>query len=174
MELYKKNSQEAFDMLYKRYVNRIVSYLRKRSLSDKEVSDLVQEVFLKLHRSREQYSQMLPLAPWIFSITRSVFLDSVKKKKVEVATPLEVFESVASNEAIAEELMINKTNQNEKLTDLLSGLTETQRQVIGMRIFDEATFDEISSRLSTSPENVRQIFSRTIRKLKSNFKRKES
>lgn len=165
MELYQKGQHHVFDQIYSRYAGRILAYMKKKTGSDKNAQDLTQEVFLKLHRSRDQYNKMLPLAPWIFSISSSVFLDSVKKKSLEDATEPEKFDSFQSVEVISEE------NQNSAMLD---ALPDQQKQVVGLRVFDEATFEEIATRLSTSPENARQIFSRGIRKLKSSLSGKES
>ena len=38
------------------------------------------ETFLKLHRSKNLYNKSLPFSPWLFSISRSVFLDFLKRK----------------------------------------------------------------------------------------------
>lgn len=163
MMLYKNGSTRAFDVIYLRYSSRVMSYLRKRCRSERSVEDLIQEVFLKLHRSRDQYNQMLPLAPWVFSITRSVFLDSVKKKNLE--------DSLSPEELDGFQAPVVEIDNGS--TDLLASLPPQQRQAVNLRVFDEATFEEIASRLSTSPDNARQLFSRGIRKLKESLKGKE-
>lgn len=165
MELYQKGEAHIFDQIYSRYAGRILAYMTKKTGSDKNAQDLTQEVLLKLHRSRDQYNKMLPLAPWIFSISSSVFLDFAKKKSLEDATAPEKFDSYQALEVISQE------NQN---STILNTLPEQQKQAVALRVFDEATFEEIATRLSTSPENARQIFSRGIRKLKSSFSGKES
>lgn len=165
MELYKKGEHHVFDQIYHRYAGRILSYLRKKTGSDRNAHDLTQEVFLKLHRSREQYNKMLPLAPWVFSISSSVFLDFAKKKSLEDTTAPEKFDEFQAHEVISEE------NQN---SEVLNTLPELQKQTVALRVFDEATFEEIATRLSTTPENARQMFSRGIRKLKSSWNGKES
>lgn len=163
MMLYQSGSIRAFDLIYQRYSSRVLAYLRKRCKSDRSADDLLQEVFLKLHRSRDQYNQMLPLAPWIFSISRSVFLDAVKKKNLEHSTEPEKFDHFPAALPVSADTNL----------ELLETLPSQQKEVVSLRVFDDATFEEIASRLSTSPENARQIFSRGIRKLKSTLMGKE-
>lgn len=165
MELYKKGEHHVFDQIYHRYAGRILSYLRKKTGSDRNAQDLTQEVFLKLHRSREQYNKMLPLAPWVFSISSSVFLDFTKKKSLEDITEPEKFDEFQAAEVVSLE---------SQKSSILNALPDQQKQVVALRVFDEATFEEIATRLETSPENARQIFSRGIRKLKSSINGKES
>lgn len=158
MDSYVKDDSMAFEILYQRYASQVVGYLTQKTRSPKSAQDLAQEVFLKLHRSRHQYNKMLPFAPWLFSISRSVFLDSVKKRSLEDVTEDQVFDKIAAPNLFNESAPVD-----------LSVLSETQKTVVSLRVYDEATFDEIARRLSTTPENARQIFSRGMKTLKSAF-----
>lgn len=169
MELYQKGDAAAFELIYQRFASRILGFLRQKTGSDRKAQDLTQEVFLKLHRSRDQYNQMLPLAPWIFSISRSVFLDSVKKKTREDLTAPEEFDQIEDPKA-----EMDSGSLSEESSKALNTLPESQKQAVSLRVLDEATFEEIAERLSTSPENARQLFSRGMKKLKSSLSGKES
>lgn len=155
MARYVKDNQMAFEILYHRHAGPVLGYLSKKSQSAKLAQDLAQEVFLKLHRSRHLYNSMLPFSPWLFSITRSVFLDFAKKKSLENPTSQEEFDKMS----VPTQAEIEPID--------LSILPATQKQVVALRVYDEATFDEIAEKLSTTPENARQIFSRAIKSLKS-------
>lgn len=156
MGFYQNGEVLAFNELYSRYAVRVMMFLRKKCRSEKLAQDLTQEVFLKLHRSRAQYDQNLPFAPWIFSVTRSVFLDAAKKKNLEVATLPEDFDKFPAP---------NKPIDNS--AEFLQELPPSQKEAVGLRIFDEATFEDIALKLSTSPENARQLFSRGLKQLKA-------
>jgi RNA polymerase sigma-70 factor (ECF subfamily) len=168
MELYQKGDGDAFELIYQRFASRILGFLKKKTGSGRQAQDLTQEVFLKLHRSREQYNKMLPLAPWIFSISRSVFLDFAKKKSIEDSTAPEEFDHLQ-----APRFDPGAHDLSEKSTEALASLPEPQRQVVNLRVLDEATFDEIAEKLSTSPDNARQLLSRGLKKLKTSFAGKE-
>lgn len=160
MVLYQGGNILAFDVLYARYSSRIFGFLRKKLSGDKVAQDLTQEVFLKLHRSRHQYNYTLPFSPWIFSITRSIFLDYLKKDNKEDAVDSESIESLMAQNQESVEVI------TESKEELLSGLPSRQKQVLSMRVYDEATFEEIAERLSTSPDNARQLFSRSLKTLR--------
>ena len=155
MSIYVKDDPMAFEILYHRHSPRVISFLTKKTKSEKFSQDLAQEVFLKLHRSRHLYNSILPFAPWLFSITRSVFLDAVKKRSLEDLTEAKDFDKIAAPLA------------PESLNLDLSVLPEIQQKVVSLRVYDEQTFEEIAKNLFTTPENARQIFSRGIKKLKS-------
>ena len=109
------------------------------------------------------------LSPWLFSITRSVLLDSLKKKNLEDPTDLSEFDQMT----VAAEGPENDSKTYVDLPQVLGNLPSSQQQVIQMRVYDEKTFEEIASRLSTSPENARQIFSRGLKKMRALLGRKE-
>ncbi len=159
MKSYQNGSEAAFDMLFHRYAGKVLGFLKKRTIGQKAQEDLLQEVFLKLHRSKHLYNPTLPFPPWLFSITRSVLLDSFKKKNLEVSTDIKEFDQV--------EAQPENANSEIDLTDTLLTLPPTQQKVIQMRVYDEKTFEEIASKLSTSPENARQLFSRAVKKVRS-------
>lgn len=160
MEAYKMGDSLAFEILFTRHSGKICGYLTKKLFSERETQDLTQEVFFKLHRSRHLYDAHLPFLPWLFSITRSIHLDHVKKKNLEDASPSELIEAVAP---------VSDTYVNEPATDksFLNVLPVSQREAVSLRVYDDATFDEIATRLSTSPENARQLVSRGLKKLRT-------
>lgn len=165
MVLYQNGNITAFDILYARYSARIYGFLRKKLIGNKETQDLTQDVFLKLHRSRHQYNSTLPFSPWVFSITRSVLLDYLKKdEKVDVVGSELLEDMLSRNQSITAPNLVSKE-------DLLKGLPKQQKQVVSMRVYDESTFEEIAQRLSTSPDNARQLFSRSIKTLRGLWKR---
>lgn len=169
MELYQNGSDLAFNEIYGRYAGRIYSFFYKKAASVSTSQDLTQETFLKLHRSKNLYNKSLPFAPWLFSISRSVFLDFLKKQTKEDSTSPEDILKMADQGAGS----LNIPNATSVDMNLLNVLPATHEKVVSMRIFDEATFDEIANRLDTTPDNARQIFSRAIRKLRNSFSGKE-
>jgi RNA polymerase sigma factor (sigma-70 family) len=56
---------------------------------------------------------------------------------------------------------------------LFEHLSAQQRQVVELKVFDELSYKEIAQRLVESESNIRQLFSRAIRKLKSIAKKEE-
>lgn len=160
MESYKMGETIAFEVLFERHSGRVQGYLQKKLFSPKEAQDLLQEVFFKLHRSRHLYNGTLPFSPWLFSITRSIWLDHLKKRNLEDATEqgkLEALQPVAH---------IARVSDASAGQEILDRLPASQEEAVRLRVFDEATFEEIATRLSTSPDNARQLVSRGLRKLR--------
>ena len=164
MELYKMGSSTAFEVIFYRYSGSVLGYLRRRIQKDKEAQDILQDIFLKLHRSRGQYDRTLPFSPWLFSIARSVWLDFLKKKNIEYVEDSEVIESRMNQRELSES-KFNVELQGVDL-DVLNKLPELQKAAVSLRVVDDATFSEIAFKLSTSPENARKLVSRGLKNLR--------
>lgn len=74
MEAYQEGEIRAFEALYRRLAPQILSYLRWKALDASLAEDLLQEVFLQVHRSRRTYQPPRPVKPWVFAIARYVYL----------------------------------------------------------------------------------------------------
>jgi RNA polymerase sigma-70 factor (ECF subfamily) len=165
MESYQLGSEAAFDILFQRHSSRVFAYLSKRLAKKKEAEDLLQEVFFKLHRSKHLYNATLPFSPWLFSITRSVLLDFAKKRNLEDPVDAQEFDQIPAEARLSE--------PNFGMKEALEVLPQAQREAISLRVYNEETFEEIAARLSTSPENVRQLVSRGLKKLRHVLGRKD-
>lgn len=157
MQAYQHGDEMAFEELYERYSKRVYGYLNKR-LSNRELANEVfQRVFLKLHKSREQYRAEFKFAPWLFTICRSVVIDSARKKAIYQDSKFEEFdEQKAKSEEVAER--VEAPN--------LEGLSAEQQAVIEMRYYQEMDFDEMAKQLNVSNQTVRKRVSRALNNLR--------
>lgn len=158
MTMYQNGSEEAFKCLYQRHSSKIYGFLKARVRPHEKVSEIYQEVFVKIHKSKHLYNKSLPLLPWIFTVTRNVMLDELKKEKKHMN------QNDSDLHLIQSEAVI--TEISSPAFTKIQLLPEAQRIAVQMRYVDDKTFDEIAENLKTSSSNVRQIVSRGIKRLK--------
>lgn len=172
MDLYRRGdsmAKTAFQLIFERYGGRVLMFLSRRVPNSRAAEDLTQEVFFKLHRSKHLYNSTLPFSPWLFSIARSVMLDHLKRRDLEDPVgDASNFDNVPTNTESQP-----ATGLNSEPSLALGRLPEAQSEAIRLRVYENETFDEIALKLSTSPDNARQLFSRGIKKLRSLLKNKE-
>jgi RNA polymerase sigma-70 factor (ECF subfamily) len=120
------------------------------------VDDAFQTVFLKLHQFRRRYRPALPFAPWLFTISRNVVWDVLRSqaRSIEDASPVDI-----------EQASVMQATPGTGLPGL-TALTPERRQALELRFGQDLSFQEIAKRLETSPANVRQLVSRSLRQLK--------
>jgi RNA polymerase sigma-70 factor, ECF subfamily len=79
MVQYQAGRIEGFEQLYAALAQPLGQYLGSLTRDAVRASDLLQETFLQIHRSRHTYSPTLPLKPWAFAIARHVYLMEARR-----------------------------------------------------------------------------------------------
>ncbi|MFN8369056.1 MAG: sigma-70 family RNA polymerase sigma factor [Bacteriovoracaceae bacterium] len=154
MKCYQTGDEGAFMEIYNRYSPKIYGYLQSKVYNKSHIPDIYQAVFLKFHKSKMQYNDKYPLEAWIFTITRSLFIDYCRKEK-----------SLEQNQILTNEE--NETDYKESnVNDILVNLDKKNSDILKMRYLDEKSFEEIAEILTTTPSNVRKIVSRAIQTLR--------
>ena len=158
MVMYQKGSESSFQVLYSRHSSKIYGFLKSRIRHSEKVGDIFQEVFVKIHRSKHLYNGSLPVLPWIFTVTKNVMIDEIRKDK-----------KFKSNDGVDPDripALLDEKIFEGAATALIKHLPNPQQTAIELRYVDDKTFEEIAACLNTSPANVRQIVSRGIKRLK--------
>lgn len=151
MKLYQQGEYLAFEQLYARYRQRIFSFVQVRIYDKNLVEEVFQNIFLKFHQTKALYSDKYLVGQWIFTISKSVIIDSLRKEKN--------LKNIDYN-------FLNNQDENTEVEINLSGLIEREKNAIELKFFNEKSYDEIAEILKTNPTNVRKIISRAISKLK--------
>lgn len=166
MGMYQEGDYLAFEALYYRHSGRVFKYLTQRNAP--EARDLLQQVFLKMHRSRHQYSTQYPFLPWLFAVTRNALLDSHKL----AANKISQQSSDLRDGILPEAPALTPAVLNEELALALKTLPLDQRRAIELRYLSEWSFEQIAADIKTSPANARQLVSRAVKKLRRSFSRR--
>ena len=159
MFLYQKGNSEAFQVLYARHAGKVFGFLKKKTQKEELAREFFQEVFIKIHKSKHLYNKSFPVLPWIFTITKNVLIDGLRKEKINVFRDEVDLDQIESPEPLKPKEIGSLVTQIEKLPP-------AQVSAIKMRYLEEKTFDEIANVLDTSAMNVRQLISRGIKRMK--------
>lgn len=160
MIAYQLGDEDAFLSLYRRHSARVFGFLKKKIRDEALVKDIFQGTFMKLHNSRSKYNPSFPFVPWLFTICRSEMLDALRKKSRIKEDFVETLPEV-----------IEEPKDTEISPDL-AGLSENQREALELRFREDFSFEEIASRLETSPANARQLVSRAVKFLRGSYDKK--
>jgi RNA polymerase sigma-70 factor (ECF subfamily) len=72
MIAYQAGDLAAFKQLYAMLADEARRYFVRTHRDRALIHDLVQDLFLEIHRSRRSYTPPLPVRPWVFGIARNV------------------------------------------------------------------------------------------------------
>lgn len=166
-DLYCKGDLAAFDCYYEKMSPKIWGFVKKRIQSTAHAEDIYQEVWLKIHRSREQYDPKYPVNPWVFTIVRSVLYDGLR---VVQRNKEHLVEEEVMDQKIAQASMENDKKSSAPDWDHgLGNLTAEQKNMIELRYLKDWSFGEIAKSLGLSEDNTRQKISRIVKKLRGRF-----
>lgn len=138
-------------------------------------SDLVQDVFAVAHRSVDQFrgKSIQELRRWL----RTILLRRLSKverwnragrrdvdREVSIEGSREPRQIVDENTPASR--AAERRERHQALRHAMNGLPQNYLQVIRWRVLERLTFEEIGSRLGTSSEAARKLWSRALAQLK--------
>jgi RNA polymerase sigma-70 factor (ECF subfamily) len=164
--------REALAMLFRRYAHSIRN-IGRRILRDKaEAEDLVQEVFLYIHRKSGLFDSTKGSASsWIIQIAYTqAFLRRRELKShgfyVSGITDKPVECRQSSDKGAEYDQSVEGLFGRNGWREILGALTQEQRETLRLHFFEGFTFDEIAEKLGQSYANVRNHHYRGLEKLR--------
>jgi RNA polymerase sigma-70 factor (ECF subfamily) len=141
-----------FARVYDEYFGFVWRNVLNRGIPHASADDVVQEVFIVVHRKLPEFEGRSSLKTWLAGIARRVVSDHVRKRgNAPVGDPLEV--DVASALADPAEALDNKVAA--RLVDgLLALMSEDQREVFMLHELEEMTGREIAETTGTNENTV--------------------
>ena len=70
----------AYDKLLAELLPRLRQYIRRRVFDVNAQEDVVQNVFLSLHRARHTYRAERPFSPWLYAVARNAVIDYTRSR----------------------------------------------------------------------------------------------
>jgi RNA polymerase sigma-70 factor (ECF subfamily) len=151
MEYFQNGIELAFNELVFRYQDRLHNFLYRYTHNHQDCEDLVQETFLRVHKSKHSYERIAKFSTWMYTIALNLAKSLYKKKKRMYKVSIHKDESDPDDR----EIMIEDTNilQDDALHEklcmdqlekALMELQEDFREVIILRDLQQLTYEEIS------------------------------
>jgi RNA polymerase sigma-70 factor (ECF subfamily) len=161
MGLYAHGSQSAFEELFRRYEGRAYRYFLRRVRCEARARDLYQDLFLRLHRFRQTYDPCRPFEPWFFHIAHGVLVDDWRRRHRHAEVVLE--DAALASSELDPEQRVAVTRESEHQLERLSA--EEARILVDAKVLG-LEYSEIAAALSKSVAAVKQIASRSLRRLR--------
>ena len=140
----------AFNLLVRQYQQKIYWHVRKMVIDHDDADDLVQETFIKVWNSLEQFRGDSQLYTWIYRIATNECLNFLSKKRRRFFLPIgdvegELMEKLESNsDFVTSGGELSGEQVQMKLQKALLKLPDKQRLVFNMKYFDDMKYDEIA------------------------------
>lgn len=117
--------QDSFSDLVNRYKKLIYSVVYNMIIDKQEVSDISQEVFIRIYKSLDRYNPEYKFSTWSVKIATNYCLDVLRKRRVDYV-PIEEMGDVSSNMETPETKYVNK-ERSLRIREAIEELPEKYR-----------------------------------------------
>lgn len=124
------------------------------------VEDTLSDVVIEIVHSWERYDPALPFPNWARGVARRVALTNLRKRgRAEIGLPEQTLEAFgAALDGLGDQTALEA--RKERLRHCLEKLTQSSRDLVQLRYFDELAPDAIATRVGRSVGAVYTAFSR--------------
>ncbi len=166
MTKVKQGNYDALGLLFKRYQKPIFGFFYRMNGNTVESEDLVQMVFERILRYREQFRSEGEFRTWLFHIARNVQHDFFKKqKKQPISKNWEEWSESLETEKMADS-DLEKVQNLALLDQALKYLNPEQREILVLSRFEELKYSQIAEILKITEANVKIKVFRALQDLK--------
>lgn len=157
---------EAFNILLKKYQQRVYWHIRRMVIDHDDADDLTQNTFIKIWHSLGRFREDAQLYTWMYRIATNECITFLNKKKLRTMISLEDAGAALEN-TLHDNLSVDSNHIEYKLQQALATLPPKQRLVFNMKYFDDITYEEMSKILGTSVGALKASYHHAVKKIEA-------
>lgn len=161
----KTGDEQVFQAAFFQYQKKLYAYFIKKSASEQDSMDLVQQVFLKLWQYRSSLNEEYELGQHIFQIARTVFIDYLRKQSKMKYSLQEDMTAVSQAVTIPSD----EFDIRQKLRRALEDMPEMRKRVFELSRLEGYSYLEIANIYSISVKSVDNHIAKAVRQLRKIF-----
>lgn len=158
------NPNYAFNLLVKKYRQRLYYHIRRIVIDHDDADDVVQNTFIKVWKGLPNFREDSQLYTWMYRIATNESLTFLKKKRTKLFLPLVNVEKQLEQK-LESNLNVKPDHIEMKFQQALLKLPEKQRIVFNLRYYDEMPYEEMSRVLGTSVGALKASYHHAVKKI---------
>ncbi len=173
---FKSGDQAAFQQLFDKYKQRVISYCFRYCGHPAVAEELAQETFLRVYKAAPRYKPKARFSTWLFKIAANVCLNEIRKPlyraRIEsMDAGCQDDEHHAPSVATAPSRsrpdgLYESREKQELVQQAICQLPHAQRAALLLRVNEEFSYQEIGKQINRSENNVKTLIHRGRQKLK--------
>ena len=157
---FQNGSQEAFEELFRRYLEPIYGFFRRRLSDIARAEELAQETFLAVLRGRERYEPRAPVRTYLYGIAFRQL--AAERRKAS-----------HNSHQVAEPSISHDPDATLWVRQAISRLDSDAREVVMLREYEQLSYEEIARLLGIPINTVRSRLFRARMELKNHLLSRE-
>jgi RNA polymerase sigma-70 factor (ECF subfamily) len=178
MMAYRAGDARAFERLVARHEKAVWNFLRRFVRDATAAEDLLQEVFLRVIKSADEWRGAAKFSTWLYTIARNLCVDHARRAVHRDAASLDgpahagaeadatLHDRIASPAPRADEVVADR-QAKAKIDAAIATLPPEQREVFLMREVMEMPFAEIAAAVGASEPTVKSRMRYALEKLRA-------
>lgn len=168
MQRIARGDEDAFSELYRRHLDGVIAFLRRRVPTPDLAYDLAAETFAAVVVGAGSFAEEGAAAGWIYGIARNKLRESLRRGRVEDSAR----ERLALEPVVLDDAALERVEERAGLGDAvldraLADLTPAVRDALLARVVDEASYEDIAAALGCSEQVVRKRVQRGLASLRA-------
>ena len=160
---YQSAEPGAVEELVSRLSPMLLGFLASPGVPRSDAEDMLQDCWMRVHRSRRSYRASEPLLPWVFAIARHTKLDAYRRRRRLGAREFLVADAPETVAATTRPVTAGAGD----IDRLLGALPESQREVVLMLKVSGMSVEEVARATASTPGAVKQKAHRAYEKLRA-------
>lgn len=161
MVRYQAGNAVGAEELVQRLSPSLFGYFMSPQVSQSDAEDLLQECWMRIHRSRHTYRATEPLLPWVFAIARHTRLDGDRRRRRRAAREVLVPEPPEQTRHVPV-----PPSQRPDVLQLLEQLPPSQREVVLLLKVSGMSLKQVARATSSSVGAIKQKAHRAYARLR--------
>ena len=163
----RSGDMHSFGILYDASYERVYKFVYHRTLDTHLTEDIVSMVYMKAMKNIKSLKAQSAseFFSWMLKIAYTTLIDTVRTSRehddIDEESSLFSFENDIPKD-------IDNKSKLEEVLSFMSWFSERDRAILTLRIWDELSYEEISSITGESVDNCKKIVSRSLMKITAN------
>jgi len=162
MLAFREGDADAFDALFRRWSGPLLRYLERMLRDLAEAEELVQEVFLRVHRARDRYTPEARFSTWLYRIATNLALNELRRPRrraVHRSAEGEAAPPLAGHEP-SPERVVDARRAAAALRRELERLPDKQRAALCLVAVEGLSYAEVAEALGVTQKAVKSLVHR--------------
>jgi len=148
--------------IWKEFNEQLLSFIKTRVSDDEIAKDILQEVFIKIHKKIDSIKDSEKITSWVYQITRNSIIDFYRKEKKKSTIPN--LENIS-----LQEIDVQNPDFSKCISPFLKQLSEKDRELLNKISFEGISQKEYADLHNLSYTATKSRVQRARKKLKQAF-----
>lgn len=152
----KEGNREAMDLLYQETYNDVYSYAYNILKDENDASDVVQDVYLKMHDRIGQLEEPQAFPKWLYTVTVNECRQKMRKEKKQILTgDGDAFFEQFFDAEPDHDVQIARQDAKDYIFTILDLLPEAQKRAVVLYYYNQLSISEIAEKEGVAKGTVK-------------------